>query len=111
METALLNTVMGMSIVFLVLWLISGIIGLFKYINKLEIYLKQKKKSIEIKSETVSSQPVDVEEIDVAEDLDLVAVITAAIHAYEASNGNPVPENGLYVRSIRKLNKSRWQNA
>lgn len=43
METALLNTVMGMSIVFLVLWLISGIIGLFKYINKLEIYLKQKK--------------------------------------------------------------------
>ncbi|HCL04156.1 MAG TPA: hypothetical protein DHW61_17400 [Lachnoclostridium phytofermentans] len=111
METALLNTVMGMSIVFLVLWLISGIIGLFKHINKLEMALKQKKKPIEIKSETVSRQPATVEEIDVTDDLELVAVITAAIHAYEASNGNPVPANGLYVRSIRKVNKSKWQNA
>lgn len=111
METALLNTVMGMSIVFLVLWLISGIIGLFKHINKLEMALKRKKKPIEIKSETVSKQPATVEKIDVSDDLELVAVITAAIHAYEASNGNPVPANGLCVRSIRKVNKSRWQNA
>jgi len=39
----------------------------------------------------------------------LIALITAAIHAYEASQGNTVP-GGFVVRSIRKRN-SRWMNA
>nr|WP_295683489.1 OadG family protein [uncultured Lachnoclostridium sp.] len=111
MGTALLNTVMGISIVFIVLLLISGIIGLFKYINKAEMASKQKNKTNALQNETVSLQPTAVENVDLTDDLELVAVITAAIHAYEASKGNPVPANGLYVRSIRKVNKSRWQNA
>ena len=50
-------------------------------------------------------------EENLANDLELVAVITAAIHAYEEAQGNPVPTNGLYVRSIRKVNRSKWFNA
>ena len=47
-----------------------------------------------------------VEETD---DLELIAVITAAIHAYEEAQGNVV-EGDLIVRSIKKRN-NRWQNA
>ena len=46
---------------------------------------------------------------NLADDLELVAVITAAIHAYEEAQGNAV-SGGLVVRSIRKRNV-RWQNA
>ena len=49
---------------------------------------------------------VPVEETD---DLELIAVITAAIHAYEEAQGNAV-EGDLVVRSIKKRN-NRWQNA
>lgn len=111
METALLNTVMGISIVFIVLNVISWIISLFKYINKAEMAAKQKKETIAPSIETVSVQPVAEEETNLADDLALAAVITAAVHAYEASKGNTIPIEGLFVRSIRKVNKSRWQNA
>lgn len=107
MGTDLLYTIMAISVLILLL-VVIGFICLFKYINKLEIALKQ---TIPSKSEAVSVQPNTFGEVDVSDDLELVAAITAAIYAYEASKGNQVPENGLYVRSIRKVNKSRWQNA
>ena len=31
--------------------------------------------------------------------------------AYEAAQGNAVSPDSLVVRSIRKVNKSKWQNA
>ena len=83
---ALLNTVMGICIVFLVLLLIAWIISLFKYINKFE-------------------------KEELSDDLELVAVITAAIHAYEEAQGNDVPADGLVIRSIRRANRAGWQNA
>ncbi len=43
MMTALLNTVMGILIVFIVLLLIAWIISLFKYINKFEANQAAKK--------------------------------------------------------------------
>ena len=54
---------------------------------------------------------MEVEEEELSDDLELVAVITAAIHSYEEAQGNVVPPNGLMVRSIKKVNRSRWQNA
>ncbi len=108
MGTALINTLMGISIVFVVLLVISGIIGLFKYINKAEMASKQKNTANAAHSESVLAA---AEDVDLSNDLELVAVITAAIHAYETSRGNNIPVNELYVRSIRKVNKSRWQNA
>ncbi len=107
MGYALLNTVMGIVIVFLVLLLISKIIGLFKYIYKFEQGKATKK------VETEAPAPVEEEEPqeELSDDLELVAVITAAIHAYEEAQGNEIPVEGLVVRSIRKAGKAKWQNA
>ena len=53
----------------------------------------------------------EAEEVDLSDDSELAAVIAAAIYAYEEASGTPVPADGLIVRSIRRVNKSRWQNA
>ena len=51
------------------------------------------------------------EEEDLSDDSELAAVIAAAIYAYEEGSGTPVPADGLIVRSMRRVNKSRWRNA
>ena len=106
MATAGLNTIMGITIVFLVLYLISLLISLLKYVNKLDA-----KKPKEQENAPLPVSNNNSGEENLANDLELVAVITAAIHAYEEAQGNPVPTNGLYVRSIRKVNRSKWFNA
>lgn len=112
MKYALLNTVMSIAIVFCALLLISWIIGLFKYINKFETKLAEKKaaKSAQAEPETPAAESI-AEEEELSDDLELAAVITAAITAYEEANGVYVPADGLVVRSIKKVNKTRWQNA
>lgn len=112
MKYALLNTVMGLGIVFILLLLISGIISLFKYISKAETALKNKREDVNsIQLNQVNESVPEEMGGNLADDLELVAVITAAIQAYEEANGTPVSSDGLIVRSIRKVNKSRWQNA
>ncbi len=106
MATAGLNTIMGITIVFLVLYLISLLISLLKHVNKLDV-----KKIKEQENAPLPVSNSNSREENLANDLELVAVITAAIHAYEEAQGNPVPTNGLYVRSIRKVNRSKWFNA
>ena len=108
MGYALLNTLMGIVIVFLVLLLISKIIGLFKYINKFEQSKAAKKVETEILAPTEQEEEPQEE---LSDDLELVAVITAAIHAYEEAQGNEIPADGLVVRSIRKAGKAKWKNA
>lgn len=106
MKQAGLNTLLGVSIVFAVLILISFIISLFKYINK----IGAPKKAPET---PVISAPIEaVDEVeDVTDDLEIVAVITAAIAAYEEEMGGYAPADGLVVRSIKKVNKQKWLNA
>lgn len=112
MMTALLNTVMGIVIVFCVLVLIAWIISLFKYINKFETNRAAKKAAQSASLEqTVPVLDEAVPEEEFSDDLELVAVITAAIHAYEEASGNDVPADGLVVRSIRKVGRAKWQNA
>ncbi|MDD5934766.1 MAG: OadG family protein [Clostridiales bacterium] len=113
MQTALLNTVMGIAIVFVVLLLISALISCFKFINKAEMNAQKKREAV-ASANAPTPAPVTeavVEEEELSDDLELVAVITAAIHAYEEAQGNEVPANGLVVRSIRKVNRSKWLNA
>lgn len=96
MEKAMLNTLIGMGVVFVVLIFISYIISLFKYIN---IFTDRKNKKQEDNSSGVDNaiaQIVTSEENE-ADDLELVAVITAAIAAAEGSSSD-----GLVVRSIRR---------
>ena len=110
MAEATVNTIIGITVVFLALLFISFVISLFMYINKFEQKLADKKagKAAPAPQPAPAPAPV-VEATPETDDLELIAVITAAIHAYEEAQGNSVTGD-LVVRSIKKRN-SRWQNA
>ena len=114
MSEAGLNTLMGMGIVFLVLIFISFIIWLMGFIPKM---MSGEKKTApapvpakpEVPAPATSQAPAAVSEPEeLSDDLELVAVITAAIMA---SMGEEAPEDGLVVRSIRKRTTGSWKNA
>lgn len=107
MEKAALNTLMGMGTVFCVLIFISLLISCFKFIYKYETKLNTASAGrTAVVPSPVISQPSEKEEQDLSEDLELVAVITAAIAAStESSPGN------LVVRSIRRAPASKWKKA
>lgn len=98
-----MNTLIGMGTVFVVLILISLIISCFTLISKLE--KKQKTETPVPAADPVVEQIAAKEEL--SDDTELVAVIAAAIAAYEGAAST----DGFVVRSIRKSNKSKWQNA
>lgn len=105
MFKALMNTVIGMGTVFVVLILISLIISCFTLISKLEGKQKKKAESPAPEAAPVVEQIAAKEEL--SDDTELVAVIAAAIAAYEGAAST----DGFVVRSIRKANKTKWQNA
>ncbi len=102
-----INTVICLVVVFAVLIFISFLISLFKYIPKLEAALSKKDKKTELAENavvnTVSQIEVKEEEEELSDDLELVAVITAAIAALSGTS-----TDGFVVRSIRRSNNSRW---
>lgn len=124
MTRAAIHTVIGMGTVFIVLIFISFLISCFKYINAWE---KRHNAGGQEAGEQAQGVPAPaaapaaaVEETDPAliagmmaviaaeenlvNDLELVAVITAAISAY-----TDTPADGLVVRSIKRKPKSRWK--
>ncbi|HIZ79276.1 MAG TPA: OadG family protein [Candidatus Lachnoclostridium stercorigallinarum] len=105
MQRAGLNTLIGMGTVFIVLIFISLLIYCFKYINVLDAKMKKKEAPAESAPVSGPEELVEAEpEENLADDLELVAVITAAIAASE-----DVPADGLVVRSIKRAPKSRWK--
>ncbi|MFI3213666.1 MAG: OadG family protein [Eubacteriales bacterium] len=102
MQKAGLNTLMGMGTVFTVLILISIVIAGFGYIPKvLETFSKKEVK--ETSAAPVASAPVvEAVEEDLADDLELVAVIAAAIAASEGA----ASAEGYQVRSIRRAKRA-----
>lgn len=107
MGKAGMNTLIGMGTVFVVLIFISFIISLFKYISVFENRKKKKKEdTTSVGVDNAIAQIVSSEEENSSEseidDLELVAVITAAIAASEGTS-----TDGLVVRSIRKVNNRR----
>lgn len=106
MENAALNTLLGMGTVFLVLILICFIISGFSLISKVENALKNKGNNKDNK-EAVDNTIAQIEEREeLSDDTELVAVIAAAIAAYEGTS-----TDGFVVRSIRKANRNKWLNA
>lgn len=103
-----MNTLIGMGTVFVVLILISLIISSFTLISKVEENKRRKADAAQASSvqPQQAAAPAVVEE-ELSDDTELVAVIAAAIAAYEGSGST----DGFVVRSIRKSNKSKWQNA
>ena len=90
-----INTLLGMGTAFAVLILISLIISLFPIIGKIG-----KKPATPAPANKPAAAP-EVEEEDLSDDDELVAVIAAAIAAYEGSNAS-ASGDGFVVRSIRK---------
>ncbi|MBE5981037.1 MAG: sodium pump decarboxylase subunit gamma [Paenibacillaceae bacterium] len=109
MEKAGFNTLMGMGTVFVVLIFISMLIGGFRYISIFEEKLLNKKNVTGIKvaaeAEPVFTEPL-AEEDELKDDLELAAVITAAIAASEG-----VSPSGLVVRSIKRAAAGNWKKA
>lgn len=103
MGRAALNTLIGMGTVFIVLILISLIIACFGFIPMLQA--KFAKKEAEPSPAPVQT-PVVEEEEELADDTELVAVIAAAIAAYEGTSAD-----GFQVRSIKRANTKKWQRA
>lgn len=102
------HTVIGMGTVFLVLIFISFLISCFKFINAWE--KKRQAKSEPSAPAPVmpesASVPAPAETASLTDDLELVAVITAAIAA-----ATDQPAEGLVVRSIRRKPGSKWKRA
>ena len=105
MAKAGMNTVIGMGTVFVVLILISLIISCFTLVSKFEAKQKKEEPAAAAAAAPVVEQIAAKEEL--SDDTELVAVIAAAIAAYEGAAST----DGFVVRSIRKSNKSKWQNA
>lgn len=95
MQKAALNTLIGISTVFIVLIFISFIIYLLKFVNV--IGKKEDKTQDKDNSTDTTANPVVLEEESEEDDLELIAVIAAAIAQAEGTS----PE-GLVVRSIRR---------
>lgn len=106
MAKAFMNMIMGMGTVFVVLIFISWLISCFKYINEFEKKSKKKTESPAPAPAPVQAAPAAEE--DLTDDLELVAVITAAIAAAQGAQSSA---NGLVVRSIRRVPGSKWKRA
>ena len=97
MSKAAMNTLMGMGTVFVVLILISLIIYSFRFISVIQDKMANRGKKVE-NIETVSVAPaVQSAEQPLTDELELVAVIAAAI---AASTGTST--DSFMVRSIRR---------
>ena len=97
-----LNTLLGMGTVFAVLIFISIIISLFGFIPKIEAAFKKKPQAQEEAAPVQEKAPEIV--VPVTDDLEFIAVISAAIAAYEGTS-----TDGFVVRSIRRRPSNKWK--
>ena len=98
------NTLIGMGVVFAVLILISFIIYLFKFIHRAEEKMAGRKKENEEKTPgtVTETEKQEAPGSGAADSTELVAVIAAAIAAYEGKSAD-----GIIVRSIRRIPEAR----
>lgn len=95
-----LNTLLGMGTVFAVLIFLAFVISLMKYIPAIIDKLTKKESAPSAAPAPVVEEVVAVDETD---DLELIAVITAAIAAQEGTS-----TDGFVVRSIRRRPSNKW---
>ena len=104
LKDAGINTLICICVVFAVLIFISLVISLFSFIPKAEAAAARKKaRKIEEKELAAKAEVSEVieEPENLTDDLELVAVIAAAI----AASQNAVSTDGFVVRSIRKVRR------
>jgi len=100
MTTAGLNTILGICTVFMVLVILMALISCFKFINKAEQSIADKKANkANAASTSVDKAVAQITENEEAfDDTELIAVIAAAIAASEGAAST----DGYVVRSIRR---------
>ncbi|MCR5671559.1 MAG: OadG family protein [Butyrivibrio sp.] len=103
LENAGLNTLLGMGMAFSILIIISLIISLFPVLFGTGRKKKESDKDIAKKAMDNTISQIEEQE-ELVGDAELVAVIAAAIAAYEGSGST----DGFRVRSIKKA-KSNWK--
>lgn len=120
LQRAALNTVMGLATVFLALLFLSFLISKLHYLTD---FIEGKGKSKSAPAPAAAPAPKSVpaaapapaaEEISPEDDLELIAVITAAVAAVreeEAAAGAVNGGDAYIVRSIKKIKKRNWQRA
>lgn len=105
MTRAALNTLLGMGTVFVVLILISLIISAFGVIPKIQAsFAPKKEEPAPVSAAPVEEPVVEEEEENLSDDMELVAVIAAAIAVYEGTS-----VEGFQVRSIRRASTNKWR--
>lgn len=114
MVKAGMNTLMGMGVVFAVLIFIAWVISMFKYISVFEQKMKAKNAPAPKAAPAPAAAPAPVaapvvEEEEYVDDTELIAVITAAIAASEGKTAGEALNNGLVVRSIKRVPNRSWK--
>ncbi len=97
LEKAGMNTLLGMGTVFAVLIFISIVISLFRFISSADASKK--------KAPQAAPAPAVEEIVEETDDLELIAVISAAIAAAEGTS-----TDGFVVRSIRRRPANMWNS-
>ncbi|MGN0290171.1 MAG: OadG family transporter subunit [Lachnospiraceae bacterium] len=99
MAKAGLNTLMGMGTVFMVLILISLLISSFSLISSFQKKKDKKAQNSVSAADKAIEQIIEKEELN--DNLELAAVIAAAVAAYEGAASS----DGYVVRSIKRRNR------
>ena len=108
---ALEMTLLGMGMIFAVLGILWGVLSIFKL-----VFARPKKvnKAKEIKAEPAPEVVADSETVTApaaTDDGELIAILTAAIIAYEAEQNPEAPIGNFRVVSYRRANGGRSWNA
>lgn len=108
LQKAGLNTIIGMGTVFVILIFISLIISLLpKLTSTIENFGKKKEAEAPAPAAPAPvAAPVAAAEEELVDDLELVAVISAAIAAYTGTSSD-----GFVVRSIKRSTTNKWKKA
>ena len=110
LKTAGIHTAIGMGLTFAVLLLMIFIISLFRYLpnpDAPKAVKKEEPAQAPVAAAPVAAPAPVVEQTSLTDDLELVAVITAAIAAASGTG-----TDGFVVRSIRRAKTtSNWKKA
>ena len=103
---ALEMTLLGMGMIFAVLGVLWGVLAIFKLV------FARPKKEKKTNSPTVEEAPVIAEPTPAAtDDAELIAILTAAIMAYESEQNPDASIGNFRVVSYRRANGGRSWNA
>ena len=99
---------LGIAMIFAVLSILWGVLALFKLIFARPAPKAKVESAPAPKAEAVVAPEPAAEQTD---DTELIAILTAAIVAYESSCGNEVAPSGFRVVSFRRTNGGKAWNS